>query len=265
MRVGRFLVSWNSLLQSLKHPSLWRCLLTGGGYAEVFKLHVNLELSNAVKVLKRIAITNVDPYNLPLDVSRMRNELIRQNCFGNSYLYGVVRMLKPSVVVETGVYHGVSTTFILAAMQDNDHGELWSVDLPNQEYQVSSSGRTTSVSEHLPPRSSTGFVVPEEFRRRWHLELGDSREVLPSLLTRLETVDLFVHDSEHTYETMTYEFRVAWPHLRNGGLLLSDDVGWNASFEDFAKDVGAPFAISRGQAGGPFAVRREQAGMLVKV
>ncbi len=47
-----------------------------------------------------------------------------------------------------------------------------------------------------------------------------------------------MHDSEHTYENMQWEFRTAWKCLRKGGLFLSHDVGANEAFFDFMKEVG---------------------------
>ena len=46
-------------------------------------------------------------------------------------LYLLIRKYYPEVVVETGVAQGVSSMFILQAMDDNDHGSLVSIDLPN--------------------------------------------------------------------------------------------------------------------------------------
>ncbi len=73
---------------------------------------------------------------------------------------------------------------------------------------------------------------------RWTLHIGDTRELLPPLLERLGTVDLFIHDSLHTYDHMMFEFECAWPHIRPGGFLIADDALWNKSFDEFARHVG---------------------------
>ena len=44
--------------------------------------------------------------------------------------WSVVRRLRPSVVVETGVGRGVTTRVILQALTRNGHGHLWSIDVP---------------------------------------------------------------------------------------------------------------------------------------
>ena len=65
--------------------------------------------------------------------------------------------------------------------------------------------------------------------------MGKAEELLPPLLEELGAIDLFLHDSLHTYEHMLFEFRTAWPHLNSGGLLLAHDVGQNTSFFHFIK------------------------------
>lgn len=149
-------------------------------------------------------------------------------------LYVAVRALRPSVVLETGVAAGVSTASILAALERNGMGELHSIDLPNYEkaYLPPLDKEPAAI---LPEGRTTGFLVPEALRYRWHLHLGNTRQVLPNLLSNLHRIDLFLHDSEHTYDTMSFEYEIVWPHLQPGGLLLSDDVTWNGAFPDFCK------------------------------
>jgi predicted O-methyltransferase YrrM len=40
---------------------------------------------------------------------------------------------------------------------------------------------------------------------------------------------------------MLFEFRAAWPHLRAGGVLVSDDVFWNPAFLLFTRLHRVPF------------------------
>jgi len=67
--------------------------------------------------------------------------------------------------------------------------------------------------------------------------LGESFKVLPKLLAKIGTVDVFLHDSRHTYRTMMKEFTIIWPYLRKGGLLLSHDVIANDAILDFCGNV----------------------------
>lgn len=152
----------------------------------------------------------------PLSVWTARNELL--NLVG-----GLVALMRPDVVVETGVALGFSTATILAAMRANEQGHLYSVDLPSVQY---------------GHERETGSAVPSELRDRWTLRLGPSQKVLPVLLRDVAPVDLFIHDANHAYSAQLREYRTAWPHLRPGGVLVSDDVG-NPAFVEFAAEVGA--------------------------
>lgn len=147
------------------------------------------------------------------------------------YLYYVVRMTKPRIVLETGVYRGVSSALILGALEDNGCGKLVSIDLPNVRYVDPTTGGVDSSP--LQSGENTGFAIPESLRARWDLRLGDTRRILPDTLRELGQIDFFYHDSEHTYETMKWEYCTVLPHLTLNGTIASDDVGWNSAFEEF--------------------------------
>ena len=58
---------------------------------------------------------------------------------------------------------------------------------------------------------------------------------MPALLRNIGPIDLFLHDSLHTYDTMRAEFAAAWPALRPGGVLISDDIEGNRAFGELAR------------------------------
>jgi predicted O-methyltransferase YrrM len=138
--------------------------------------------------------------------------------------YACVRALAPEVVVETGVASGVSSSYLLLALQKNGRGVLHSIELGDPRY--------------LPPDKAPGWFVPNWLKSRWDLRIGDSRVLLPKLLAEIGKADVFIHDSLHTYDQMLWEYRTAYPSLRPGGLLLSDDAAWNPAFSEFCKEVG---------------------------
>jgi len=125
-------------------------------------------------------------------------------------------------MVETGVARGFTTAVALRAMEDNGHGHLYSVDLPALQF------RSDDV---------VGHAVPEALTHRWTLRVGPSRSVLPTLVREVSPIDIFLHDADHTYPSQLEEYETAWPQLRSGGVLLSDDV-CNVAFIDFARSVG---------------------------
>lgn len=134
-------------------------------------------------------------------------------------LWSVMVHARPEQVVETGVARGITSATILTAIRDNGIGHLYSIDLP-------------------PLRSSwpddIGAAVGRDLHERWTYIRGSSPRRLPELIRRLRTVDLFLHDSLHTYETMHFEFDTVWPALRPGGILIADDIESNAAFDELS-------------------------------
>ncbi len=152
-------------------------------------------------------------------------------------LYSLCRILRPGVVLETGVANGASSWYLLRALDANRCGMLYSLDFP-----------VSPVSADPGEMGRIGCLVPDALRGRWRLLLDDSRRGMRRLLSRGVILDMFLHDSEHTYLRMRTEYSMAWVALRRGGLLLSDDIGANSAFEEFVtrhRDVGAVAAVGR--------------------
>ena len=160
-------------------------------------------------------IPTPDPQD-PLTVWNARAELLR-------IVGTITRLMKPDVLVETGVALGFTTATILRAMNENGVGHVYSLDLPALQYN---------------PDDPVGRAIPEELKDRWTLRLGDSRKTLEPLCSEVGPLDIFIHDALHTYSSQLREYRTAWPHIRSGGLLISDDVN-NPAFVEFAESVNA--------------------------
>lgn len=154
---------------------------------------------------RRHAVALVYPSNFPVCTQTAR------------LLYTVVRITKPSRILETGVADGYSTAVVLAALEANGAGELHSVDI----------------------RDDVGVLV--EARDRWFLQVVDERDSLRHLrrvAERLKPVDIFFHDSDHRFIPQGREFEVARAALRPGGLLVSDDVDLSYAYPEFLKSHG---------------------------
>lgn len=160
--------------------------------------------------------------------------------------YVVTRALRPAAVVETGVWRGLSSWTILAALDANGYGELTSIDFPPLD-----SAQQVEV----------GHLVPARLRGRWTLELGPSRQLLPQVLDRISSLGVFVHDSDHTTANMTREYRVAWRAMRKGSVLISDDIDANHAFVRFAGRVGCtPVVLPQKQRAGYLGMLRKTTG-----
>jgi predicted O-methyltransferase YrrM len=140
--------------------------------------------------------------------------------------YAAVRALRPEIIVETGVASGVSSSYLLLALERNQKGSLHSVEVGDPSYR--------------PAGRAPGWIVPDRLRSRWQLHIGDATTVLPELFQKLGEVDMFIHDSLHTYEHMKFELELAYPHTRRDGLMLADDALWNSAFTEVAQAVSSP-------------------------
>jgi hypothetical protein len=170
-------------------------------------------------------------------------ELARSdNILDNPYysaLYTLVRWLRPESIVETGVSRGVSSKAILSALEENGAGTLYSIDLPNAKW-IDEKG--TRWDDSISKSVTTGHLVPRNLRHRWNLIIGESRAMLPMLLNKIGPIDIFMHDSEHSYAHMMFEFNTAWPYVRNSGIMISDDEDYNNAFNDFVGYADGRFA-----------------------
>jgi hypothetical protein len=128
----------------------------------------------------------------------------------------------PSVVIETGVARGVTSRIVLEALDRNDRGHLWSIDLPHPR------------DKHL--HAQIGAAVPSSHRGRWSYVEGSSRRRLPSLLRSVAQVDLFIHDSLHTARNTRFEMERTLHALAPGGIMVVDDISPHQAFADFARD-----------------------------
>lgn len=195
---------------------------------------VKARLGYAANVLDEPALNDIEEYTRRLLKEISAEDQFTPHWAADSLLarccYLACRLLRPDVVVETGVAYGVSSAFILKALEENGHGSLHSIDLPplRREYQ-----------------RFWGVAVPEGLKGRWILHRGSSARMLPGLLRRLGTLDLFLHDSLHTRRNMRREFETVWPYLRTGGVILADDVERNRAFGELERKNPALWRVVR--------------------
>ena len=136
-------------------------------------------------------------------------------------------------MIETGVAQGISTYFILKAMNDNRKGRLISIDYPNRnpEGYVDESGKQDNV--YLPHGLEPGWIIPFDstLRNRWTLYIGRSMDVLPKL--QYQDIDAFFHDSDHSYFNMKRE--LAWAAMNmKSGIIIADDTQLNGAWDEFS-------------------------------
>jgi len=138
-------------------------------------------------------------------------------------MYAAVKLMHPRVMVETGVGPGTTATAILSAMKGTE-GRLVSFDL----------GVKFGEDEPIP----VGALVPNELREKWELILGDSSKTLPEEIGRLSPVDMFFHDSDHTYQHVEFELETFMGHASERFLIIIDNFNWSDAPYDFCKKYG---------------------------
>jgi len=152
-------------------------------------------------------------------------------------LYALTRIMRPEKIVETGGTPGKSSAFILRALDRNAAGHLWTVDLAPPP----ADGRELNPAEghsFTPDGLTSGWAIPGALLERHTVVSGDAREKLPPLLQSLGSIDIFIHDSDHSYDHMMWEFETALPFLRPGGVMWSDDILGHSAWPDFCSAHG---------------------------
>jgi len=165
------------------------------------------------------------------DLSENKPYPIDYSILGESgpFLYELCKEIKPEIIIETGVAYGVSTSYILQALHENNKGKLISID---------------SIFRPWQSEEMIGSAIPDSVKSRWQLCLGSSDEQLTKVFQQYSEIDLFLHDSLHTYQNMMFEFKKSWPQIKDGGYLLSDDILGNNAFYDFCKVINKnPFLL----------------------
>lgn len=120
-------------------------------------------------------------------------------------LYALVRVLQPQNLVELGVYHGASSTHILAALQANGTGTLNSVD-----HHSGDSG-AIAIGGHIPDAQKPDFHFHEMRAQAYLGKLKDA------------SADLIFEDAFHDPIGTAEIWALAVDKLMPGGVIVSHD------------------------------------------
>lgn len=148
-------------------------------------------------------------------------------------LYILVRLYEPMVCLETGVFYGGNTSFILNALRKNGSGKLISIDLPASDINKELRHHLVEDNEDIPNGLDTGFIIHDNLKERWNIIRGDSLVEIPKMN---EKVDLYIHDSEHSFSFVIDEMNLVWDKLNNNAIILADDIDWSNGFFSFCLD-----------------------------
>lgn len=152
--------------------------------------------------------------------------------FHSFTLYLIIRILRPKIMIETGVCNGKSTSMILLAMDHNKYGKLISIDKAKK---INKDGARYSLVQN-----KTGYLIPGYLKKRWIFKKGDSIKILQNIkFKKNEFIDIFFHDSLHTYEHTWREIMEVLKMInikKNFCMIVDDiDLGAGKAFNKFLK------------------------------
>jgi predicted O-methyltransferase YrrM len=146
-------------------------------------------------------------------------------------LYFLVRLVRPEVIVETGVAFGFSSRAFLRALAKNgaQSARLYSSDFP--------------YFRLTDPERIIGCLVEPELRAHWSLLIGSDRDNLKRIADDVPRIDLLHYDSDKSYSGREFALRTLGPKLAEGALILFDDIQDNSHFRDFVERQGRPYLV----------------------
>jgi predicted O-methyltransferase YrrM len=136
--------------------------------------------------------------------------------------YAFVRSLKPKVVVETGVAHGVGACVIAKALEENKRegfpGTYYGTDIDLK----------------------AGSVFSGKYSEQGEILYGDSIESLKKLNSK---IDLFINDSNHDPEYEYREYQEVVEKLNEGAFIIGDNAHSTMSLSKFSLETGRKFVF----------------------
>jgi glycosyltransferase involved in cell wall biosynthesis len=136
--------------------------------------------------------------------------------------YVLVRAVRPSLVLETGIYHGLGSLTLLRALERNRA--------------EGSPGRLVSFDSS----PDTGWMVDRGSYPEWRMVVGLVHDTLEPALAGQQVGALF-HDSVHTEEHQQFEFGVALKHAAPSLLVVEGSGGECPTLERLSQERGATY------------------------
>lgn len=158
-----------------------------------------------------------------------------QSGIGNGFfvLYGLVRSLKPQVIVETGSARGKSTCALALACRQNERGMVYAIDphTPNKWSEYHTSGYNL---DFLKDRIAD-------------YSIGDWCQILQSTSAEVakswdKPIDMLWIDGDHTYDGVKLDFELFAPFLKPTAMVVFHDSMWEYRRDSphYRDDLGVP-------------------------
>jgi predicted O-methyltransferase YrrM len=136
--------------------------------------------------------------------------------------YAIARVIKPKVIIETGVERGHGSVLLCSALMRNAREGF-----PGRYY-----------GTDIDPNA--GWLLGGEYARVGEILYGDS---IKSLEAFADKVDLFINDSDHSADYEAAEYRVIRNKLADGAIILSDNAHVTDKLALFGRETGRCFVF----------------------
>ncbi len=133
-------------------------------------------------------------------------------------LHWLVRLLKPEVVVETGVASGASSRAILEGIVANGRGHLYSSDLAG-----------------VIPREFSGLCVDDMHLPYWTLFHDGDRANLEPIIRSVRSIDLVHYDSAKSAVEMQWVFETLSSKFSDNVVVVLDDIDRHDFFQRYTR------------------------------
>jgi len=228
-KIIRFRIVWNYSKARTLSALRWLSLKTplSNHYYDLNDFNLE-EISFFLSQEFELSVETVNGYLIEIiDKSKIDLEIRTQLPIGVNYGFGrrivwyaAIRILKPKVIVETGVHQGMGTYVICRALEMNK----------SEGFEGKAFG--TEINPNC------GQLIPNRLKRYSTILIGDSIKSLSELDAE---IDLFINDSNHAAEYELREYLAIKEKLSNQNLIIGDNSHATHSLRRYCYEQGRQF------------------------
>ncbi len=139
--------------------------------------------------------------------------------YKGEFLYQITRQTEPDICLELGSCLGISASYMLSALRENNSGILISIEGGES---LSQEARATLQRLELPAES---------------IVCGTFDETLDQILPTTENIDLAHIDGHHDGQALLRYVTRILPHFSAGAVLIVDDILWSSGMRRSWKSI----------------------------
>jgi hypothetical protein len=190
-------------------------VVTGVEHQTILNYIIEAETDSVLKETIKKAIKN----------SSLKRHADREIYFGRRLgWYAFARIIKPGIIIETGIDKGLGSILLCAALlRNNEEG------FPGRYY-------GTDINP------AAGYILSGKYKEAGQILYGDS---IQSLLNFHDPIDLFINDSDHSTEYEYQEYKTVEKLLTANSIILGDNSHCSDKLAAFSNETGRNFLFFR--------------------